>query len=99
MLTNLISNALKYSENDITLSAELANNKLSISVKDQGIGISEADQKNLFSRFYRASNASHIQGTGLGLNIIKRYADIIKAQITFESELNIGSKFTIQLDE
>ncbi len=99
MLTNLISNALKYSEKDITLSAEIARNKLSISVKDQGIGISEADQKNLFSRFYRASNASHIQGTGLGLNIIKRYANIIKAQITFESELNIGSKFTIHLDE
>lgn len=98
ILTNLISNAIKYSEKNIFLSADMHQDKLCISVKDYGIGVSIEDQKSLFSRFYRASNAGHVQGTGLGLNIIKRYADIINAAITFESELNMGTKVTIILD-
>lgn len=97
VLNNLLSNAFKYSHADgqIVFSSE-DRDGLSLKVKDSGIGISEDDQAQLFSRFFRASNATNIQGTGLGLNIVRRYAKLMHAEITFESELNVGSTFTIQ---
>jgi PAS domain S-box-containing protein len=98
MLTNLINNAVKYSDKDIIVRAYSADSKKAIEVVDQGIGISTQDQKRLFGRFYRASNAGQVQGTGLGLNIVKRYAKIMEAEITFESELNKGSIFRIEID-
>ena len=97
MLTNLISNAVKYSSENVMLKTDQSNSKLLVSVIDKGIGISKEDQQNLFNRFYRASNAGNIQGTGLGLNIVRRYANIINAEITFESEINKGSTFTIEI--
>lgn len=98
VLFNLISNAIKYSDQDITISVTTAE-KLIISIKDQGIGISESDQKHLFERFYRASNASNIQGTGLGLNIVKSYLDNMNGSITFDSQLGKGSTFTITIHD
>lgn len=98
VLFNLISNAIKYSDQDITISVTAAE-KLIISIKDQGIGISESDQKHLFERFYRASNASNIQGTGLGLNIVKSYLDNMNGSITFDSQLGKGSTFTITIHD
>lgn len=98
MLTNLVSNAVKYSSEDVCIKTQERNGKLVISVRDKGIGISAEDQKNLFNRFYRASNSGNIQGTGLGLNIVRRYANIMNADITFESELNKGSTFTIEIE-
>lgn len=95
MLNNLISNATKYSSKDIILRTIEKGNLLTIEVQDSGIGISEEDQKSLFNRFFRASNAGTIQGTGLGLNIVRRYANIMNAEVTFESELNVGSIFSI----
>lgn len=97
VLTNLISNAIKYSDKEIILVASAAGEDLKIDVIDQGIGIGTEDQEKLFGRFFRASNAGQIQGTGLGLNIVKRYAKIMGAEITFESELNVGSTFSIIL--
>ena len=82
----------------IIVRAYSADSKKAIEVIDQGIGISTEDQKRLFGRFYRASNAGQVQGTGLGLNIVKRYAKIMEAEITFESELNKGSIFRIEID-
>ncbi len=99
VLLNLISNAIKYSDDQIILRATTDKNCLTILVIDRGIGISNEDQKKLFGRFYRASNAGNIQGTGLGLNIVKRYAKIMGAQISFESKLNEGSTFRITLYE
>jgi len=100
VLINLINNAIKYSDENVVvrLSISSSENKLRIDITDQGIGISKEDQKRLFSRFYRASNSGQIQGTGLGLNIVKRYAKLMGAEITFESELNTGSTFTIEID-
>ena len=98
ILNNLITNAIKYSSDTITLIVEDTNG-LTISVKDSGIGISEEDQVSLFNRFYRASNAGQIQGTGLGLNIVKRYVNIMGGQIIFESKLNKGSTFSIKFNE
>ena len=95
MLNNLLSNAIKYSSKNIVLRTVEKNKSLSIEVQDNGIGISEDDKKSLFNRFFRASNAGTIQGTGLGLNIVRRYANIMNAEVTFDSELNVGSKFSI----
>lgn len=70
---------------------------IQIVVQDQGIGISEQDQSQLFERFFRASNVGQIQGVGLGLILVKRYLEIMGATLSFESEINIGSTFKIKL--
>lgn len=99
ILFNLLSNASKYSENDKTihLLCERKNKTLIVKIQDEGIGIPEEDQRHLFDRFFRASNAINIQGTGLGLNIVKRYLDLLNGSIAFTSEYGKGSTFTIQL--
>jgi PAS domain S-box-containing protein len=96
---NLISNALKYSDDSksvIVMSRQIGN-KLEFSIQDNGIGIPERDQKHLFERFFRAHNVINLQGTGLGLNIVKRYLDLIGGEITFTSQENIGTTFTVTL--
>jgi signal transduction histidine kinase len=99
ILQNLISNAIKYSpENgEIKISLTNENDKFIISVSDNGIGIPENEQKHLFERFYRAQNAANIQGTGIGLNIIKKYIELIGGSITFTSVLNQGTTFKVNL--
>lgn len=99
ILFNLISNASKYSDANKTIfiSTEMKNDIMKIDVKDEGIGISAEDQKHLFERFFRASNTGNIQGTGLGLNIVKRYTELIGGDISFQSEYGKGSTFTITL--
>jgi len=97
VLYNLVSNAIKYSEEhqEITITIEVKNQLVYIEIKDQGIGIPVEDQDHLFQRFYRANNASNIQGTGLGLNIVKQYTELMDGTINFKSELNKGSTFSI----
>jgi PAS domain S-box-containing protein len=101
VLLNLLSNACKYSpENkEIYFSTEVNNNKVVIKVKDNGIGIPEGEQKNLFGKFYRAKNATNIQGTGLGLNIVKRYVELMDGTISFTSKLNEGTTFTVEFPQ
>nr|HQV05748.1 ATP-binding protein [Chitinophagaceae bacterium] len=67
------------------------------SVKDEGIGIPEKDQQHLFSSFFRADNVNNIQGTGLGLHIVKRYLNIMKGDVSVESVLNKGTKVTFTI--
>lgn len=97
--SNLISNAIKFSHEDgvIEVVLEKMSEKYLIHVKDHGIGIPYEDQKHLFARFFRASNSSNIQGTGLGIYIVKRYIDIIGGEISFESIPNKGTTITIEL--
>lgn len=99
ILNNLVSNAIKYSGNNSEIQVEINKGKkdVLISVKDNGRGISEADQKHLFNRFFRASNAGNEQGTGLGLHIVKRYVEMLQGSIFFESELEKGTSFVIRL--
>jgi len=97
ILFNIISNAIKYSEKDIFCDVYLKEDNFEIKIKDQGIGIPESEQKHLFSRFFRANNVSNIQGTGLGLNIVKRYVELLKGNIKFESVENEGTTFTIRI--
>ena len=70
---------------------------LKITVSDQGIGIPKEEQKNMFERFFRAKNVTNIGGTGLGLNIVKKYVDLLEGDIKFTSELGKGTKFTVEL--
>jgi signal transduction histidine kinase/FixJ family two-component response regulator len=99
ILQNLISNAIKYSPDngEIKISLTNENNEFVISVSDNGIGIPEKEQKHLFERFYRAQNAANIQGTGIGLNIIKKYIELIGGNITFTSILNQGTTFKVNI--
>src|SRR6187549_3024545 len=97
ILTNLVSNAAKFSEEDspITISAKSSNENNMITVTDKGIGISQKDQEHLFTMFYRASNVTNIQGTGLGLQIVKRYLNLINGTVDLQSTLGKGTSITI----
>lgn len=100
ILTNLLSNAMKYSLGDsdpIRLEISRHGKQIIMEVKDNGIGIPKEEQKNLFQRFYRASNATHFQGTGLGLYLVKQYTELVGGTINFKSELSKGSTFWIEL--
>ncbi|MBD8387683.1 hybrid sensor histidine kinase/response regulator transcription factor [Dysgonomonas sp. BGC7] len=100
ILDNLVSNAIKYTPQrghiDIKLSSD--SNNWQISVMDNGIGISKQDRKNLFTRFYRASNAvnSQVSGSGLGLLLVEKYVTLHKGNIGVNSVENQGSEFYVQ---
>lgn len=96
---NLLSNASKYSSDtgQIWLTISSKKEELRLSIKDEGIGIPKNEQEYLFSRFFRAKNVTNIQGTGLGLNIVKRYVDLMDGKISFKSELEKGTEFTISI--
>ena len=99
VLINLLSNAIKFSpENSvIEVNSERKSDKLVLTVRDHGMGIPEDDQKYLFGRFFRGKNAQNIQGTGLGLNIVQRYLELMNGSIDCESELEKGTSFIICL--
>src|SRR5690606_12836819 len=93
---NLISNAIKYSgENTfIEFNTEI-NDTCTLVIKDDGIGIPEEDQKNLFEPFFRAHNTGNIPGTGLGLNIVKRYVSLMGGTVSCQSTQDSGTVFTL----
>lgn len=99
IMINLISNAIKYSSEgqEIEIKTRVENNVLTLEIKDQGIGIPEEDQIYLFSRFFRAHNAANIPGTGLGLNIVKKYLDILRGRIEYVSQQSMGTTFIVQI--
>ena len=99
LLVNLLSNAIKYSYEGgkVELNSTLIDGTLSIEIKDEGIGIPIEDQKKLFDRFFRASNVTNIEGTGLGLNIVKRFVDLLKGNISFESIPDKHTVFIIKI--
>jgi len=97
IMMNLLSNAIKYSEKNITVAVRKKGVHITINVEDKGIGIPKDDQKNMFGNFFRAKNAANIQGTGLGLKIVKRYVDLLDGTIGFESEEGKGTTFKVQL--
>ncbi|QHV98685.1 sensor histidine kinase [Spirosoma endbachense] len=99
ILINLLVNASKYSAEgkEIELTTTVQDDQLLITVKDEGIGIPDADKDKLFINFFRARNVIHVQGTGLGLYIVKRYVDLLGGTVTFTSQLDSGTIFTVQL--
>ncbi len=101
IVANLVSNAIKYTppEGHIWLSAALHGDKVQITVKDDGLGISPEDQAQIFARFYRVRTpeTESIEGTGLGLAIVKSLVELHGGQINVESRLGEGSTFDITL--
>jgi signal transduction histidine kinase len=95
ILMSLMTNAIEYSsqEAEIQLAVELKKDNLCIRVTDQGIGIPEEEQHQIFKRFYRGQNTSNVEGAGLGLNIAKKYIRLLKGTIEFKSQLNKGTTF------
>lgn len=92
-IINLISNAIKYSGEDtfIEFSTAISEDECTVIVKDNGIGIPDEDQVNLFEPFFRAHNTGNIPGTGLGLNIVKRYISLMEGELEYWSALNKGT--------
>ncbi len=99
ILFNLLSNASKYSGINKTIGVQFnyIDNQFIFKISDNGIGIPKEDQHHMFERFFRASNAGNVQGTGLGLNIVRRYVELLSGSITFESEYEKGSVFTVSI--
>lgn len=99
VVINLASNAIKYSPDNSTVfvRTDIKNDEVIIEIQDQGMGIPLADQKHLFERFFRAKNVTNLQGTGLGLNIVKRYLDLMGGKISFISKENEGTTFIVSL--
>jgi signal transduction histidine kinase len=96
VIFNCLSNALKFSQKEVVLRVEKQENSAVITIIDQGIGISEEDQKHLFERFFRGGNATVIQGTGLGLHLVDRYMRLLGGNVEIKSELNKGTQLRLQ---
>ena len=98
IINNLLSNASKYSSDNAEIAFKIQKDlkTVQLEITDQGIGIPDEEQKHLFDRFFRAKNAANIEGTGLGLNIVKNYTELMGGSIKFKSELNKGSTFWVQ---
>lgn len=99
ILTNIIGNAIKYSNDDSAIQVELIDNseEIIITVIDNGIGIPKNEQNLIFDRFFRAKNALYYPGAGIGLNIVKGYIDSLDGDITFESTEHKGTIFIVKL--
>ena len=98
IVMNLVSNAIKFSSEGtkIAVHTSVSETALSLAVKDNGIGISTDDQEHLMERFYRGANATNIQGTGLGLHIVAKYAELMHGTVHCNSELEKGTTFTVK---
>ena len=98
-ISNLINNALKYSEGagDPVVMIEYLEDQVVVRIKDEGIGIPKKDQTELFESFSRASNVGDIEGTGLGLVIVKQFIEMHSGQIELISDKGKGSEFVLRL--
>jgi len=100
-IINLISNAIKYSGEDtfIEFTTEIRDGECTICIRDNGIGIPVEEQKNLFEPFFRAHNTGSIPGTGLGLNIVKRYVGLMGGHLEYRSAINEGTMFKMKFNQ
>ena len=96
---NLLSNAVKYSKDgkEVEFKLFMENSRLKATVIDKGIGIPKAEQGKLFDRFFRGGNVGIVEGTGLGLSIVKKCIEMLKGEISFESEAGKGTTFHVSV--
>lgn len=107
IITNLLSNAVKYTTvGEVVASFDFVHTdsnhlELKIEVKDSGIGIKDEDKEHVFERFSRFNikETQNIEGTGIGLSIVKAYVDLMQGQISFESEYHKGSTFYVSIPQ
>ncbi|WP_018479233.1 hybrid sensor histidine kinase/response regulator [Pontibacter roseus] len=101
IILNLLSNGSKYSGEGKTIwfTTEVTEQSIRLVVHDEGIGIPDADKVHLFTPFFRAQNVTNIQGTGLGLNIVKKYVEIMGGTLDYQSELGKGTEFSITIPQ
>ena len=99
ILINLFSNALKFSAEGslIWINIENKDRHLKVQIRDEGVGIPEEDQHHLFTTFFRGKNVINIEGTGLGLPIVKRYVDLLKGKVSLKSTLGEGTTVNFTL--
>jgi signal transduction histidine kinase len=99
IVTNLLNNAIKYSPPDSTVLFELIKQEKTVILRfqDQGIGITETDQKQLFQPFHRGENVGIIPGSGLGLTIVQQCVIAHRGEIIVNSQVGVGSTFTVTL--
>jgi signal transduction histidine kinase len=101
ILYNIMNNAVKFTpeKGTVVVSTKIKGNNLEVSVKDNGIGISEESQKHLFTPFYQADSSCsrEYQGTGLGLSLVRKLVNLHGGKVTVESVLGKGSTFTITI--
>lgn len=99
IIINILSNALKYSKenSEVIFTTAVDQNSFVINITDSGIGIPEDEQDNMFEKFFRAKNVTNIQGTGLGLHIVKRFVDLLDGEIDLKSEYEKGTAVTVKL--
>jgi signal transduction histidine kinase len=99
ILANLLSNAVKYTPDatPVGLLVRHEDGEIIFEVRDRGIGIPQSDQLYLFHSFHRASNVGAIPGTGLGLTIVKRCAELHGGSVSFTSAEGQGTTFTVRL--
>ena len=95
---NLLSNAIKFTEHGgISMTTDYGNGCLTLVIEDTGSGMTEDEQKRIFTAFERLSNATTQDGFGLGLSVVKRIVDILKGTIDLQSEKGKGSRFMVRL--
>ncbi|OLP18137.1 PAS domain-containing sensor histidine kinase [Leptolyngbya sp. 'hensonii'] len=99
ILTNILSNSMRYSPDRTPIALRLSQyaGQVIFRITDQGIGIPKEDLPHLFEPFHRGKNVSNIPGTGLGLNIVKRFVDLHQGQIRVDSKVGRGTTFTVTL--
>jgi len=97
--SNLLSNAIKYSPDGgrVKVAASIEAGLVVVAIEDGGVGVPESDLERLFERYYRGSNISGIVGTGVGLYLVKTVVDLHNGEVTVESEVGKGSRFTVRL--
>ena len=99
ILTNILTNSVRYSPSDLLIQFELyfKSDRAIFTIKDCGIGIPKGDIHNIFAPFHRGKNVSNIPGTGLGLNIVKRFIELLDGEINIKSQVNRGTKVQIKV--
>lgn len=101
IIINLLSNAIKFSGEDteILITSDIGEHTITLTVKDSGIGIPPEDVQSLFRRFFRSSNVTNIQGTGLGLHIVAKYTEMLNGRIECRSTLGEGTTFELNFNK
>jgi signal transduction histidine kinase len=97
IITNIVSNSLKYSKKAVSIIVDIQPKSIKVTVKDQGIGIPNSYLNHIYKPFARAQNVGEMQGTGLGLSIVRQLIEILNGEISFESKVNIGTTFLVTI--